>query len=72
MKRKTVLRSIIASATLLSLTACGQANLTAPTANLAVAPSEVSPAAAVTTSADAEPAEYPAYYDNSMKTSNST
>ena len=72
MKRKTVLRSIIASATLLSLTACGQANLTAPTATYAVAPSEVSPAAAVTTSADAEPAEYPAYYDNSMKTSNST
>lgn len=72
MKRKTVLRSIIASATLLSLTACGQANLTAPTANYVVAPSEVSPAAAVTTSADAEPAEYPAYYDNSMKTSNYT
>ena len=65
MKRKTVLRSIIASATLLSLTACGRANLTSPTANYAVAPNEVSPATTVTTSVDSEPAEYPAYYDNS-------
>ena len=64
MKRKTVLRSVIASATLLSLTACGQANLTSPTA----APVDASTATTVTTTVDTEPEEYPVYYDNSMKT----
>lgn len=64
MKRKTVLRSVIASATLLSLTACGQANLTSPTA----APVEPSTATTVTTTVDTAPEEYPVYYDNSMKT----
>ena len=64
MKRKTVLRSVIASATLLSLTACGQANLTSPTA----APVEPSTATTVTTTVDMAPEEYPVYYDNSMKT----
>ncbi len=64
MKRKTVLRSVIASATLLSLTACGQANLTSPTA----APVEPSTATTVTTAVDTAPEEYPVYYDNSMKT----
>lgn len=64
MKRKTVLRSVIASATLLSLTACGQANLTSPTA----APVDASTATTVTTTVDTAPEEYPVYYDNSMKT----
>ena len=64
MKRKTVLRSVIASATLLSLTACGQANLTSPTA----APVDASTATTVTTTVETAPAEYPVYYDNSMKT----
>lgn len=64
MKRKTVLRSVIASATLLSLTACGQANLTSPTA----APVEPSTATTVNTTVDTAPEEYPVYYDNSMKT----
>lgn len=64
MKRKTVLRSVITSATLLSLTACGQANLTSPTA----APVEPSTATTVTTTVDTAPEEYPVYYDNSMKT----
>ena len=65
MKRKTVLRSIIASATLLSLTACGQANLTSPTA---VYTEPADTAATVTTSVDTAPAEYPVFYDNSMRT----
>ena len=64
MKRKTVLRSVIASATLLSLTACGQANLTSPTA----VPVDASTATTVTTTVETAPAEYPVYYDNSMKT----
>ena len=71
MKRKTVLRSIIASTTLLSLTACGKANLTAPTA---VPNVESEPATAVTSTAT-EPMEYFDDYDyivGNSKTANAT
>ena len=71
MKRKTVLRSIIASTTLLSLTACGQANLTTTT----TAASEPATTTVTATAperdvnyVDSEPAEYPVFYENSMKT----
>ena len=67
MKRKTVLRSIIASTTLLSLTACGQANLTSPT----TVPNTVASEPA-TTAVDTAPMEYIDYTDSYSKTANAT
>ena len=70
MKRKTVLRSLVASTAIFSLTACGQANLTSPTS---VANSSANTAPTTVTAAatepdvycvDAEPAEYPVFTDN--------
>ena len=65
MKRKTVLRSIIASTTLLSLAACGPANLTSTTA-----PTVASEPA--TTAVDTAPMEYIDYTDSYSKTANAT
>ena len=65
MKRKTVLRSIIASTTLLSLAACGPANLTSTTApTVASEPT--------TTAVDTAPMEYIDYTDSYSKTANAT
>ena len=65
MKRKTVLRSIIASTTLLSLAACGPANLTSTTA-----PTVASEPAS--TAVDTAPMEYIDYTDSYSKTANAT
>ena len=65
MKRKTVLRSLIASTTILSLTACGRGMTT-------TADYTVSPDVATTTATDVyyEPATEPEYYDR-VTTANS-
>ena len=78
MKRKTVLRSLVASTAIFSLTACGQANLTSPTSvannSANTAPTTVTAAATEPDvyCVDAEPAEYPVFTDNSMKTGDVT
>ena len=68
MKRKTVLRSIIASTTLLSLAACGPANVaTTTTADYTTVASEPT-----TTAVDTAPMEYIDYTDSYSKTANAT
>lgn len=68
MKRKTVLRSIIASTTLLSLAACGPANV-APTTTADYTTVASEPA---TTAVDTAPMEYIDYTDSYSKTANAT